>query len=56
MWKGCQPFCLTCKDNAVGINGFESNHDGRKIVGLIEKYFIITYQYKCNRCGEEEKI
>lgn len=52
----CTPACPSCLSNRnVRSFGFNSNHYGRKIVGLTENYYAISKRYVCRACEKKNK-
>ena len=46
------PPCPECHCRRVGPHMFRENHDGRRICGLTEHYFILSRRYKCYVCED----
>ena len=46
------PPCPECHCRRVGPHMFRENHDGRRICGLTEHYFILSRRYKCYDCED----
>jgi hypothetical protein len=50
-YRGFNPICPKCR-RLLSAKGWASNPRGRRIIGLSESSFLISFRYKCNECQE----
>jgi hypothetical protein len=50
----CMPTCPTCKSSSnVRKHGYPSDHPGRRVTSFNTHYYIMSRQYLCTKCKEE---